>query len=189
MRRSLQFALAFCPPLATGAAMAQTASATVSAFDELRREVGSLRTTIAPEVTEVVRIQMTNVRDCGNMEYATSAVRPAGESSSQYIYNADYSWSIVEAGPYQCVYLTRPELRALSQDEAHDLLLASEMPFPVPPTGLSEPMPDATPVDVVPRFRGDDNDVHLSGDSTMASGTTRQRVVPMRGTAPPSDDR
>ena len=133
--------------------------------------------------------QMTNVRDCGNMEYATSAVRPAGESSSQYIYNADYSWSIVEAGPYQCVYLTRPELRALSQDEAHDLFLASEMLFSVPPTGLSEPMPDATPVDVVPRFRGDDNDVHLSVDSTMASGTTRQRVVPMRGTAPPSDDR
>lgn len=189
MRQSLQWLVGPCLLLAIAQAAAQDMPANASAFDELRRELRWHSSSASPEVTEAVRIEMTGVRDCGNFDPAAPDAGSAESSSSQYIYNADYSWSIVQAGTHRCVSLTRPELRALSREEAHDLFLASRTQFPVPPDGIVGSIPGATRANVAPRFMKDDIDVRLDGPGAPSPDTITQRIVPLRGPAPAADDR
>jgi hypothetical protein len=69
--------------------------------------------------------------DCPSSKEVKKSLSDNLGKYSQYIYNTTYEWTYVATEKGPCVVLLRPESKALTREEAADLVTASHLEFPV----------------------------------------------------------
>ncbi len=165
--------------LALGGAVENETQPRNTAFEILRQKIAEQRRSVSPDIEAAVQAHMQRIQDC------TNEPPPQNYSASQYIYNADYSWGYSESNGATCIYLMQPELKALTKEEAFDLILAGRIPFPPPPGyAPSEPTDSSA---IVPHIVGDnmpfitiDDDVNQREGAYIQSPSLAPRQDPSR---------
>src|ERR1700676_1197802 len=78
------------------------------------------------------RVAQARFADCSSIA-AKTLEGLQGSGAMQWIYNGMYNWRLIQIDDNQtCVFLTMPEHRGLTREEALMLLAASSSEWPVP---------------------------------------------------------
>jgi len=102
-----------------------------SSFDELRQATLTRLAAMDQAKSLEVTSDASKVVDCPSGKEVGNALSDNRGRYSQYIYNTTYEWTYVATEKGPCVVLLRPESKALTREEAADLVTASHLEFPV----------------------------------------------------------